>query len=173
MEKKRQIWTLLALSVSLLGLVSTQWVEPPPRYQVKIKQKLIYKETIYAPKRPTISVPRNDILDFFFAEQLQMRLFASIFAVRELIYHRCFYGNQCPDRPLFPCVCLKGGEDGVDLECSNTNLASLALGLRQVRTLVNRLRISNCNMEKIYGGVFKLLSVKKLTIEDTPIKDIR
>ena len=102
-----------------------------------------------------------------------MRLFASIFPVRELIHRRFSYVDQCPDRPLFPCVCLKGGEDGVDLECSNTNLASLALGLRQVRTLVNRLRISNCNMEKIYGGVFKLLSVKKLTIEDTPIKDIR
>ncbi len=44
MEKKRQIWTLLALSVSLLGLVSTQWVEPPPRYQVKIRQKLIHRK---------------------------------------------------------------------------------------------------------------------------------
>ncbi len=77
---------------------------------------------------------------------------------------------RCPDRPLFPCRCLRGGEDGVDLECSNTNLASLALGLRQVRTLVRELHIGNCNIETLYGSVFRLLTVKRMYIEDTPIK---
>ncbi len=79
---------------------------------------------------------------------------------------------QCPPRPLFPCECLGGGENGIDLVCTNTNLASLAVGLRQVRTLIHTLRITNCNMEKLYGSVFHLLSVKKLYIEDTPIKVI-
>ncbi len=78
----------------------------------------------------------------------------------------------CPDRPLYPCVCIRGGDDGLRLECSNTNLASLALGLRQVRSLIHTLRISNCNIERLYGNVFRSLSVRKLYVEDTPVKDI-
>ena len=43
----------------------------------------------------------------------------------------------CPDRPLFPCNCTKGSEEGLYVECTNTNLASLAVGLKQVRRLTH------------------------------------
>lgn len=79
---------------------------------------------------------------------------------------------QCPNRPIYPCNCTKGSEEGVHLDCSNTNLASLSVGLRQVKTLIHTLKISNCNMEKLYGTVFNHLTVKILVIENTPIKDI-
>lgn len=79
---------------------------------------------------------------------------------------------QCPTRTIYPCNCTKGSEEGVYLDCSNTNLASLSLGLRQVKTLIHTLRISNCNIEKLYGSVFNHLTVKVLEIVDTPIKDI-
>ena len=79
---------------------------------------------------------------------------------------------SCPKRELYPCVCLSGSDNGVNVQCANTNLASLALGLKQVKSLMSTLRITNSNMEKLYGSVFKPLSVKKLMIEDTPIKDI-
>ena len=52
------------------------------------------------------------------------------------------------------------------------NIASLSVGLRQVRTLVHTLTIENCNIEKLYGNLFQLLTVKILEIKDTPIKDI-
>ena len=43
---------------------------------------------------------------------------------------------SCPNRPIFPCNCTKGSDEGVYVECSNTNLASLAVGLKQIKTLV-------------------------------------
>ena len=79
---------------------------------------------------------------------------------------------DCPKRPLYPCQCIKGSEEGVYIKCNNTNIASLAVGLRQIRTLIHTLTIDNCNMEKIYGDLFQSLTVKILEIKDTPIKDI-
>ena len=61
---------------------------------------------------------------------------------------------------------------GVYIKCNNTNIASLAVGLRQIRTLVHTLTIENCNMKKIYGNLFQQLTIKILEIKDTPIKDI-
>ena len=78
----------------------------------------------------------------------------------------------CPDRPLYPCNCTRGSEEGLYVECTNTNLASLAVGLKQVRTLIHTLEISNCNIERLYGNAFRPLSVKHLIIKDTPVKDI-
>ncbi len=79
---------------------------------------------------------------------------------------------QCPSRSVYPCNCTRGSDEGIYLECSNTNLASLAVGLTQVRTLVHTLTIDGCNFEKLYGDVFKGLTVKKMIVRDTPIKDI-
>jgi Leucine-rich repeat (LRR) protein len=73
---------------------------------------------------------------------------------------------------LFPCNCTRGSEDGIYLECANTNLASLATGLRQAKTLIHTLTIRSCNIEKVYGDIFRPLSVRILRLEDTPIKDI-
>merc|ERR1712172_365545 len=79
---------------------------------------------------------------------------------------------DCPKRPLYPCQCIKGSEEGVYVHCNNTNIASLSVGLRQIRTLIHTLTIDNCNMEKIYGDLYNSLTVKILNIKDTPIKDI-
>lgn len=79
---------------------------------------------------------------------------------------------DCPKRPIYPCTCLKGSEEGIYVKCNNTNIASLSVGLKQVKTLIHTLTIENCNMEKIYGDLFQMLSVKILEIRDTPIKDI-
>ena len=80
---------------------------------------------------------------------------------------------DCPkdSRALYPCNCTQGSDDGVYIECSNTNIASLAVGLSQVKTKIHTLIISNCNMEKLYGDIFqKPFTIKILKIEDTPIK---
>jgi hypothetical protein len=45
---------------------------------------------------------------------------------------------DCPDRPIFPCNCTKGSDEGVYVDCTNTNLASLAVGLKQIKTLVSK-----------------------------------
>ena len=79
----------------------------------------------------------------------------------------------CPDRPLYPCNCTSSSDEGIQLKCNNTNIASLAVGLSQVRTLIHKLDISECNMEKLYGDIFKHKTIKVMRIEDTPIKDIR
>jgi hypothetical protein len=82
---------------------------------------------------------------------------------------------DCPRDPriLYPCNCTQGSDDGVYIECSNTNIASLAVGLGQVKTKIHTLLISNCNMEKLYGDIFqKPFTIKILKIEDTPIKVI-
>ena len=79
---------------------------------------------------------------------------------------------QCPRRSVYPCNCTKGSDEGIFLECSNTNLASLAVGLAQVKTLIHTLKIESCNIERLFGDVFKSLTVKKLYVLDTPIRDI-
>ncbi|XP_040569853.1 uncharacterized protein [Lepeophtheirus salmonis] len=78
----------------------------------------------------------------------------------------------CPKRSIFPCECTKGSDEGIYLECSNTNIASLSVGLQQVKTLIHTLIINNCNIEKLYGNLFKPLTIRILKIFDTPIKDI-
>ena len=80
---------------------------------------------------------------------------------------------DCPRDPrvLYPCNCTQGSDDGVYIECSNTNIASLAVGLGQVKTKIHTLVISKCNMEKLFGDIFqKPFTIKILRIEDTPIK---
>ena len=39
------------------------------------------------------------------------------------------------DRLLYPCNCSGSGDDGVNVKCNNTNIASLSVGLRQVTQL--------------------------------------
>ena len=39
------------------------------------------------------------------------------------------------DRLLYPCNCSGSSDDGVNVKCNNTNIASLSVGLRQVTQL--------------------------------------
>ena len=55
--------------------------------------------------------------------------------------------------------------------CENTNLASMAVGLRQADDIkIANLTIINCNMERLYGDIFRTSQIVKLIIEDTPIR---
>ena len=71
-----------------------------------------------------------------------------------------------------PFPIFQDGDDGLTIECSNTNLASVGYAIKLVKSLIHTLRISNCNIEKLYGDIFTPLTLTKLWIEDTPIKDI-
>lgn len=63
---------------------------------------------------------------------------------------------QCPANQfsIYPCNCTSGGERGLQIECENTNLASLSVGLINVGNLdtrVEKLLITRCNIgEQIF-----------------------
>lgn len=57
----------------------------------------------------------------------------------------------CPkDRiSIHPCSCVRGADAGLTIECQNSNLASLAVGisnLASIRSKIERLTISFCNI---------------------------
>ena len=79
---------------------------------------------------------------------------------------------QCPEFGLYPCNCTKESDEGIVVVCENTNLASMAVGLKQAKVKIANLTIINCNIEKLYGDVFRTIEVTKLVIEDTPIREI-
>ena len=55
--------------------------------------------------------------------------------------------------------------------CENTNLASMAVGLRQADNIkIANLTITNCNVERLYGDIFRNSQIVKIIIEDTPIR---
>lgn len=55
--------------------------------------------------------------------------------------------------------------------CENTNLASMAVGLRQADGIkIANLSIVNCNVERLYGDIFRNSQIVKIIIEDTPIR---
>lgn len=78
----------------------------------------------------------------------------------------------CPEFPLFPCICTRGSDEGVDVVCENTNLASMAVGLRQAQVKIENLTLSNCNVEKLYGDMLRTLNVTRLIVKDTPVRSI-
>ena len=52
-------------------------------------------------------------------------------------------------------------------------VASMAVGLRQAtKVQIANLTITNCNMERLYGDVFRSNNIVKIIIRDTPIRDI-
>ncbi|KAK8718463.1 hypothetical protein OTU49_014731, partial [Cherax quadricarinatus] len=73
---------------------------------------------------------------------------------------------------FFPCSCESGGENGLFLRCENTNLASLAVGLANVRFPIEELRLYKCHIKKLYGDVFKYLLLHKLVLEETPVSEL-
>jgi len=79
---------------------------------------------------------------------------------------------QCPEFGLYPCLCMGESDEGIVVKCENTNLASMAVGLKQAKVKMANLTISNCNIEKLYGDVFRSNEITKIVIEDTPIKQI-
>ena len=81
---------------------------------------------------------------------------------------------KCPENSpyFYPCTCEGGGENGIFIKCQNTNIASIALGLSNVRLPIQQLHLYRCNMKRLYGQVFSAVPVHDLLIEDTPITTI-
>lgn len=80
---------------------------------------------------------------------------------------------QCPeDWEIYPCKCVNEGDEGLHVECSNTNLAAVGYAIKLVKPLIHTLVISNCNIEKLYGNIFIPLTLQVLWVIDTPIRDI-
>lgn len=72
----------------------------------------------------------------------------------------------------FPCTCEHGGDEGLFLRCENTNLASVAVGLANVRLPIQELRLYKCHIKKLHGDVFRSLLLKTLVLEDTPVSEV-
>lgn len=80
----------------------------------------------------------------------------------------------CPptSKFFFPCNCTGGGEKGLFLRCENTNLASIAVGLANVRLPIEELRLYKCNIKRLYGDVFRSVLLINLVLEDTPVEEV-
>ena len=51
--------------------------------------------------------------------------------------------------------------------------ASMAVGLRAAaKVQIANLTITNCNMERLFGDVFRANNIGKIIIKDTPIREI-
>ena len=77
----------------------------------------------------------------------------------------------CPEFGVFPCNCTAESDAGIAILCENTNLASMAVGLKQADNVkIANLTILNCNIERLYGDIFRSNQIVKIIIEDTPIR---
>lgn len=59
--------------------------------------------------------------------------------------------NKEKEQLLYPCVCNKGSDLGLYIQCENTNLASLAVGLSNLASLqapIESLTIKSSNIGK-------------------------
>lgn len=80
----------------------------------------------------------------------------------------------CPptSKYFFPCNCTGGGEKGLFIRCDNTNLASIAVGLANVRLPIEELRLYKCHIKRLYGDVFRSVLLLNLVLEDTPVEEV-
>ncbi|XP_030384456.1 insulin-like growth factor-binding protein complex acid labile subunit [Scaptodrosophila lebanonensis] len=84
---------------------------------------------------------------------------------------------KCPKKPkvLYPCVCLKGSDNGLYVRCENTNLATLSVALQNLASLevpVEELTIYKGHFVRLFGPLFAKLKVRLLKIEETPLATI-
>lgn len=81
---------------------------------------------------------------------------------------------KCPKNQfyLFPCRCLSGGFKGISLLCDNSNLATFALALSNVKEPISSLVISNSNITRLIGPLFKEKSVLSLTFQQSNLHDV-
>lgn len=81
---------------------------------------------------------------------------------------------KCPANQfyLFPCRCLQGGYKGLEMLCDNANLASISLAIQNVKSPINTLVVSNANISRLFGPIFKDKLVAVLRIENSSLADI-
>nr|ATU82741.1 secreted Chaoptin-like protein [Pristhesancus plagipennis] len=83
----------------------------------------------------------------------------------------------CPENPslFYPCKCTSGSDLGLEIYCGNSNLASLSIAFTNIAALrspLEKLTIAAAKFSRLYGGLLYALEVKRLYIEDTPLKKI-
>lgn len=81
---------------------------------------------------------------------------------------------KCPNNQffLYPCRCLSGGFNGVNLSCNDSNLATISLALENLKLPINQLTIINCNITRLFGPLFKDKVVLSLNIIDSKLQRI-
>ncbi|XP_044746672.1 chaoptin [Coccinella septempunctata] len=84
---------------------------------------------------------------------------------------------RCPKEGLLlhPCWCTKESDDGLEVACNNTNLASMSVALNNLATYdipIERLSIHRCHFRRLFGSLLYKLQLRVLEIKDTPIETI-
>jgi hypothetical protein len=80
---------------------------------------------------------------------------------------------NCPvdQRPIFPCRCLAGGDDGLRVLCELSGLAPMAAAFSNLGNQpLAKLTISRGRFANFFGAALRPLQVTELLIEDTPIR---
>ncbi|CAK9833600.1 Protein artichoke [Anthophora retusa] len=82
---------------------------------------------------------------------------------------------RCPNEPkyIYPCVCVRGSDRGLYVQCENTNLASLSLAFSNLGNEgmpIEELVLYKCNIGRFYGPALYPLDVRVLRFIDTPLK---
>ncbi|OXU29844.1 hypothetical protein TSAR_010372 [Trichomalopsis sarcophagae] len=84
---------------------------------------------------------------------------------------------NCPKEIAYihPCICTRGSDQGLYIECENTNLATLSLAFLNLGNEgipIEELTIYKCNIARFYGPALYPLNVRILKFIDTPLKFI-
>ncbi|XP_045461578.1 protein artichoke [Harmonia axyridis] len=84
---------------------------------------------------------------------------------------------RCPKEKLLlhPCWCTKESDEGLEVACNNTNLASMSVALNNLATYdmpIERLTIYKCHIRRLFGSLLYKLQLRVLEIRDTPIETI-
>lgn len=81
---------------------------------------------------------------------------------------------KCPKNQfyLYPCRCTANGYSGIDLQCNNSNLATISLALDNVKTPINHLIIIDSNITRLFGPLFKDKIIQSLSIHNSNLQKI-
>uniref|UniRef100_A0A182NUG8 LRRCT domain-containing protein n=1 Tax=Anopheles dirus TaxID=7168 RepID=A0A182NUG8_9DIPT len=84
---------------------------------------------------------------------------------------------KCPEKAklIYPCQCTHGTDDGLFVECENSNLASLSvafINLASTNVPIVQLRLKRCKIKNLFGTLLHKLSVKHLHMTDTPLVSV-
>ncbi|XP_061510197.1 toll-like receptor 6 [Anopheles gambiae] len=84
---------------------------------------------------------------------------------------------KCPEKTklIYPCICTQGTDDGIFIQCENSNLASLSvafINLASMNVPIVQLRLQRCKIKNLFGTLLHRLQVKHLHLTDTPLASI-
>ncbi|XP_014224866.1 protein artichoke [Trichogramma pretiosum] len=84
---------------------------------------------------------------------------------------------SCPKKSAYihPCTCVRADDQGLYIECENSNLATLSvafINLGNEGIPIEELRLIKCNIARFYGPALYPLNVRILKFLDTPLRHI-